>query len=256
MAGAIDLCFLVVGLPVLAVVAVVRKAVVNIFKTIAEVFILEFVWIFFIKVVRVFVADSVERILVNTKELLILDLNIASVAALFSASFVNLIRGFDDNMVDIGIFVDIANIFKEDLVQTFVVKGAEYLSVDVFRDVVVNLLWYKDMDVNVGLIKPVREALILDSSGIITDDVDKIFVTDGVINSFAGVVEACVTFLLESDDVDVLMTLLVDVVDIFVLDTNGTFAVFVVWNIVINENEGFVVIIAAVLVLYVVGGTT
>lgn len=140
MAGAIDLCFLVVGLPVLAVVAVVRKAVVNIFKTIAEVFILEFVWIFFIKVVRVFVADSVERILVNTKELLILDLNIASVAALFSASFVNLIRGFDDNMVDIGIFVDIANIFKEDLVQTFVVKGAEYLSVDVFRDVVVNLL--------------------------------------------------------------------------------------------------------------------
>ena len=140
MAGAIDLCFLVVGFPVLAVVAVVRKAVVNIFKTIAEVFILEFVWIFFIKVVRVFVADSVERILVNTKELLILDLNIASVAALFSASFVNLIRGFDDNMVDIGIFVDIANIFKEDLVQTFVVKGAEYLSVDVFRDVVVNLL--------------------------------------------------------------------------------------------------------------------
>ena len=76
----------------------------------------------------------------NTKELLILDLNIASVAALFSASFVNLIRGFDDNMVDIGIFVDIANIFKEDLAQTFVVKGAEYLSVDVFRDVVVNLL--------------------------------------------------------------------------------------------------------------------
>ena len=140
MAGAIDLCFLVVGLPVLAVVAVVRKAVVNIFKTIVEVFILEFVWIFFIKVVRVFVADSVERILVNTKELLILDVNIASVAALFSASFVNLIRGFDDNMVDIGIFVDIANIFKEDLVQTFVVKGAEYLSVDVFRDVVVDLL--------------------------------------------------------------------------------------------------------------------
>ena len=140
MAGAIDLCFLVVGFPVLAVVAVVRKAVVNIFKTIAEVFILEFVWIFFIKVVRVFVADSVERILVNTKELLILDLNIASVAALFSASFVNLIRGFDDNMVDIGIFVDIANIFKEDLVQTFVVKGAEYFFVDEFRDVVVNLL--------------------------------------------------------------------------------------------------------------------
>ena len=96
----------------------------------------------------------------------------------------------------------------------------------------------------------------MDSSGIITDDADNIFVTDGVINSFAGVVEACVTFLLESDDVDVLMTLLVDVVDIFVLDTNGTFAVFVVWNIVINENEGFVVIIAAVLVLYVVGGTT
>lgn len=140
MAGAIDLCFLVVGLPVLAVVAVVRKAVVNIFKTTVEVFILEFVWIFSIKVVRVFVADSVERILVNTKELLILDVNIASVAALFSASFVNLIRGFDDNMVDIGIFVDIANIFKEDLVQTFVVKGAEYLSVDVFRDVVVDLL--------------------------------------------------------------------------------------------------------------------
>ena len=256
MVGAIDLCFLVVGLPVLAVVAVVWIAVVNIFKAVVEVFILEFVWIFFIEVVRVFVADTVERILVTTKELLILDVNIACVVALFSAFFVNLIRGFDDNMADIGIFVDIANIFKEDLVQTFVVKGAEYFFVDEFRDVVVNLLWYKDMDVNVGLIKPVREALILDSSGIITDDADNIFVTDGVINSFAGVVEACVTFLLKSDVVDVRSTLLEDAVDIFVVDANGTFAVFVVRNIVINENEGFFVIIAAVLVLYVVGGTT
>lgn len=112
------------------------------------------------------------------------------------------------------------------------------------------------MDVNVGLIKPVREALILDSSGIITDDADNIFVTDGVINCFAGVVEACVTLLLESDVVDVRSTLLEDAVDIFVVDANGTFAVFVVRNIVINENEGFFVIIAAVLVLYVVGGTT
>ena len=43
-------------------------------------------------------------------------------------------------MADRGIFVDIAKIFKEDLVEGFVVKGAEDFTVDVFRDVVPNLL--------------------------------------------------------------------------------------------------------------------
>lgn len=139
-----------------------------------------------------------------------------------------MIRGFDDDVVDRGIFVDIAKIFKEDLVEEFVVTGSEDFAVEVVRNVVLNLLSYINVELAVGLIEPVCKTLVLDLSGINGDDLNKIFVVDGVTNSLDGVVEGFIMFLRESDAVDVPRTLLVVVVKTFVVDPNETFAMVVV----------------------------